>query len=48
MRMYTFTILNNDEEEEYFSYMAYSISQAYFLLELDGISRTSVIDSEVA
>lgn len=47
MRSYMFTILFDDGEVDYFLYKAYSEEQAIFLLELDGISRTCIIDSEV-
>lgn len=47
MRNYTFTILINGEFE-YLTYPAYSISQAKYLLQLDGYSLSQVVDTDIA
>lgn len=46
MRRFTFTVVDDNGDVDYLTYKAYSLSQAYFFLEMDGFSPSRVIDRE--
>ena len=45
---YTFVILLDEDNEEYYSYDAFSLQQALYLLSLDGFSESDVVEQIVA
>lgn len=47
-RSYTFVILLDEDNEEYYSYDAYSLQQALYLLQMDGFSESDILDQFVA
>ena len=47
-KSYTFVILLDEDNEEYYSYDAFSLQQALYLLSLDGFSESDIVEQIVA
>lgn len=45
---FTFVVLLDEDTEDFYSYDAYSLSQALYLLSLDGFSESDVVEQIIA